>query len=147
MVKGNNRNNDKGRPKVHELWHWPKAEVHWLPCVQETLGDSSFAGEHVHEDDDAGESAGSNEEFGAGEGVEEMLRLLEEGGSLPDIEGLMEAENPQVLFMVLLCPALFPPCPALPRPAHVRAKWLCPHAITFSHSADFAEVQMKIWCC
>ncbi len=27
-----------------------------------------------------------------------MLRTLEEGGALPDIEGLMEAEDPHVNF-------------------------------------------------
>ena len=57
--------------------------------------------------DDEGESEGGGAGSQAGEGVEEMLRLLEEGGALPDIEALMEAEDPQVP-----CPAL--PCPALP---------------------------------
>ena len=100
-----------------------KPEV-WLCCVQEGLGASSSAREDEEDEDDAeGESAGSNEEFEAGAGVEEMLRLLEEGGALPDIEGLMDAEDPQVakpwptphdcsclhLAWPLLCA-----CPALP---------------------------------
>ena len=96
-----------------------------------------------------------------------MLRLLEEGGALPDIEGLMEAENPEVLFMALPCPALhftasaLPllcptltlacplPCPALPCPALLRAMWQCAHAMqnmpsgsvgsNTKESADLAE--------
>ena len=114
--------------------------------MQKTLGDSSSAGEHENEDededegDDEGESAGSNEDFEAGKGVEEMLRVLEEGGALPDIEGLMEAENPQVLFMALPCPAL--PCPALRFSGQCG---LCAHAIQTlcvevqSQGADFVQ--------
>lgn len=85
--------------------------------MQESLGASSSASENRNDNDDEGESEGCNEEFEAGEGVEEMLRVLEEGGALPDIEGLMEAENSQVLFMALPCPALHLAASALPCPA------------------------------
>ena len=98
-------------------------------CVQEESGDNCPADDEEDEDDE-GESAGSNEEFEAGEGVEEMLRLLEEGGALPDIEGLMDAEDPEVILedptlcmevAALPCPARpcpAPPCPALPMSGH-----------------------------
>lgn len=62
------------------------------------LGGISSASED-EDSDDEGESEGSHEGFEAGVGVEDMLRLLEEGGALPDIEGLMEAEDPQEFQM------------------------------------------------
>ena len=46
--------------------------------------------------DEDGFAEDDNTEFEPGHGVEDMLRMLEEGGALPDIEGLMEAENAQV---------------------------------------------------
>ena len=85
--------------------------------MQTISGDRSSAGQDEDDHDDEGESAESNEDFEGGEGVEDMLRVLEEGGALPDIEGLMEAENPQVLFIVLPCLALSLPmsCPVYAR--------------------------------
>ena len=47
-------------------------------------------------DDEEGFAEDDNTEFEPGHGVEDMLRVLEEGGALPDIEGLIEAENAQV---------------------------------------------------
>ncbi|KAL0047598.1 hypothetical protein WJX82_007469 [Trebouxia sp. C0006] len=46
-------------------------------------------------DDEEGFAEDDNTDFEPGHGVEDMLRMLEEGGALPDIEGLMEAENAQ----------------------------------------------------
>jgi len=60
-------------------------------------------------DDEEGFAEDDNTEFEPGHGVEDMLRMLEEGGALPDIEGLMEAENAQVsqtAYARLGCPAM-----------------------------------------
>ena len=60
-------------------------------------------------DDGEGFAEDDNTEFEPGHGVEDMLRVLEEGGALPDIEGLMEAENAQVSQTAcarLGCPAM-----------------------------------------
>ena len=60
-------------------------------------------------DDEEGFAEDDNTEFEPGHGVEDMLRMLEEGGALPDIEGLMEAENAQVIqtaCAMLGCPAM-----------------------------------------
>ena len=69
--------------------------------------------------DDEGESEGGGAGSQTGEGVEEMLRVLEESGALPDIEGLMEAEDPQVTCPALPCsiPFVLQPCH---RPYHDR---------------------------
>lgn len=47
-------------------------------------------------DDEAGFVEDDNAPFVAGAGVEEIMQMLEEGGTLPDIEGLATAEDPQV---------------------------------------------------
>ncbi len=60
-------------------------------------------------DDEEGFAEDDNTEFEPGHGIEDMLRVLEEGGALPDIEGLMEAENAQVSHTArarLGCPAM-----------------------------------------
>ena len=53
-------------------------------------------------DDGEGFPGEDEKEFEAGQGVEEMLKLLEEGGTLPDLQGLMDAEDPQVKRKQLL---------------------------------------------
>ncbi|KAL0041874.1 hypothetical protein WJX79_007511 [Trebouxia sp. C0005] len=50
-------------------------------------------------DDEERFAEDDNIEFEPGHGVEDMLRMLEEGGALPDIEGLMEAEDAQEFQM------------------------------------------------
>ena len=59
-------------------------------------------------DDEERFAEDDNIEFEPGHGVEDMLRMLEEGGALPDIEGLMEAEDAQVRTTCseLGCPAM-----------------------------------------
>ncbi|DBA83865.1 hypothetical protein WJX77_008005 [Trebouxia sp. C0004] len=58
-------------------------------------GDSAADESDVGSDDEEGFAEDDKIEFEPGHGVEDMLRMLEEGGALPDIEGLMEAENAQ----------------------------------------------------
>ncbi len=58
--------------------------------------DSAASESDEGSDDEEGFAEDDNTEFEPGHGVEDMLRMLEEGGALPDIEGLMEAENAQV---------------------------------------------------
>lgn len=69
------------------------------------------AEEQVQRDDSDGESddeGGFPEDdkapFEAGAGVEEIMQMLEEGGTLPDIEGLATAEDPQVWCQDLMKP-------------------------------------------
>jgi hypothetical protein len=83
------------------------------PLLQDaSLGEDvdSAADESDEGSDDEEEFAeDDNTEFEPGHGVEDMLRMLEEGGTLPDIEGLMEAENAQVSQSAcarLSCPAM-----------------------------------------
>ena len=52
--------------------------------------------EEEYSDDEGGFLEDDSTEFEPGQGVEDMLKLLEEGGAMPDIEGLMEAEDPHV---------------------------------------------------
>ena len=54
-------------------------------------------------DDEAGFGEDDTAEFEPGQGVEDMLCMLEEGGALPDIEGLVQAEDAQVLCCAVLC--------------------------------------------
>lgn len=49
-------------------------------------------------DDEAGFVEDDKAPFEAGAGVEEIMQMLEEGGTLPDIEGLATAEDPQVCY-------------------------------------------------
>lgn len=47
-------------------------------------------------DDEAGFVEDDKTPFVAGPGVEDIMQMLEEGGTLPDIEGLAAAEDSQV---------------------------------------------------
>ncbi len=85
----------------------------YTPFLQDaSLGkdvDSAASESDEGSDDEEGFAEDDNTEFEPGHGVEDMLRMLEEGGALPDIEGLMEAENAQVsqiAHAILGCPAM-----------------------------------------
>ena len=61
------------------------------------MGEGAAANQESEDwDNEGGFDEDDSAEFEPGQGVEDMLRMLEEGGTLPDIEGLMEAEDPEV---------------------------------------------------
>lgn len=63
------------------------------------------------QEEDSDEEAGFPEDdqtpFEAGAGVEDIMRMLEEGGTLPDLEGLLAAEDPQVMVLAPILAAIW----------------------------------------